>query len=606
MAEDLDYRMRQLRGTTAEWAAHDLVIGDGEIALELLGDGSYRMKIGTAASHRFSQLPYILQSPSSPEALQTSAWAPTRDIVYTRFFPTQRPPDLYVIGEPAKAQVNAANQLEVDADWTSTTNRVFYLHKFAEGVFRVKLLRNKFMLRFSAPDWSGRALWSSDGASISFGIISPTNTITTVIASGTLKGSATTDVIWLELVVGPTAQGAGVLLRSWVDGTARPAAPDVTVTMSAAVAGNEHNEGVLTLSSFTGTLATFLEFQFYDGASLGAQAAGQAAFVGRWFPRFDSGKVCMGTVCAGSKFRFRTQGAATVTVRYCGTLGVSAGLYPVGDIYLNGSPVATFTFDGGVGWQGRTLLGGLDASKTNYVEVRLRGIEQTGNKWLLGAGLLIESLDTPDAAGIITPWPDVRPKMLFIGDSITEGALGRGTPSTPMNCCGDVSWPVLSAESLGCQAVVNGFGGTGLTVSGSGGMPAANVNAFFYMKDRPIDTAAENVKFIVINHGTNDNGQGVSTATFQAAYIAFLQALLAAHTSVQCIYAMRVFSGLYAAQVQAAVAAINDPRVSYVDTSSWTDITYTDGATHPDVNGHAKAAAHLVTAVGVMQPASWL
>jgi hypothetical protein len=49
-------RMRQLAGTTAQWAANDLVIGDGEFAVERTSAG-IKLKIGDGAS-RFSLLGY--------------------------------------------------------------------------------------------------------------------------------------------------------------------------------------------------------------------------------------------------------------------------------------------------------------------------------------------------------------------------------------------------------------------------------------------------------------------------------------------------------------------------------------------------------------------
>lgn len=51
-------RMRQLVGTTAEWAANDLIIGNGELALEKLSGGAMRMKVGNGVD-RFSVLPYF-------------------------------------------------------------------------------------------------------------------------------------------------------------------------------------------------------------------------------------------------------------------------------------------------------------------------------------------------------------------------------------------------------------------------------------------------------------------------------------------------------------------------------------------------------------------
>lgn len=51
-------RMRQLNGTTAEWAANDLVIGLGEFALEKIAGGALRLKLGDGVA-KFSQLAYF-------------------------------------------------------------------------------------------------------------------------------------------------------------------------------------------------------------------------------------------------------------------------------------------------------------------------------------------------------------------------------------------------------------------------------------------------------------------------------------------------------------------------------------------------------------------
>ena len=48
-------KVRQLRGTDAQWAANDVVIDDGEIALALSPAGTYRMKIGNGVN-KFSEL----------------------------------------------------------------------------------------------------------------------------------------------------------------------------------------------------------------------------------------------------------------------------------------------------------------------------------------------------------------------------------------------------------------------------------------------------------------------------------------------------------------------------------------------------------------------
>ena len=50
--------IRHLRATSAEWAAHDIVIPEGEIALEKMPSGRIRARIGNGADH-FSALPAI-------------------------------------------------------------------------------------------------------------------------------------------------------------------------------------------------------------------------------------------------------------------------------------------------------------------------------------------------------------------------------------------------------------------------------------------------------------------------------------------------------------------------------------------------------------------
>lgn len=51
-------RMRQIVGTTADWGAHDLVLGDGEVALERIDAATVRARIGDGVKP-FSQAPYL-------------------------------------------------------------------------------------------------------------------------------------------------------------------------------------------------------------------------------------------------------------------------------------------------------------------------------------------------------------------------------------------------------------------------------------------------------------------------------------------------------------------------------------------------------------------
>ncbi len=55
---DTEARMRQLIGTTADWAANDLLLGSGELALEVITGGGVRAKVGDGTS-KFDALQYF-------------------------------------------------------------------------------------------------------------------------------------------------------------------------------------------------------------------------------------------------------------------------------------------------------------------------------------------------------------------------------------------------------------------------------------------------------------------------------------------------------------------------------------------------------------------
>lgn len=57
----IEARMRQLIGTTAEWIADDIVIGDGEIALERTEEGVLLIKVGNGVD-QYGDLPYLTLS----------------------------------------------------------------------------------------------------------------------------------------------------------------------------------------------------------------------------------------------------------------------------------------------------------------------------------------------------------------------------------------------------------------------------------------------------------------------------------------------------------------------------------------------------------------
>ena len=65
-------RMRQLIGTTADWAANNIVLGSGEIGVEVVSSTDIRLKVGNGTS-TWSALSYASSSSSSiSTAVQTA------------------------------------------------------------------------------------------------------------------------------------------------------------------------------------------------------------------------------------------------------------------------------------------------------------------------------------------------------------------------------------------------------------------------------------------------------------------------------------------------------------------------------------------------------
>lgn len=69
---DTAARQRQLIGTSADWAANNIVLGNGEIGIEVVSSSDVRMKVGNG-TQTFSALPYASASSTTINAATQSA-----------------------------------------------------------------------------------------------------------------------------------------------------------------------------------------------------------------------------------------------------------------------------------------------------------------------------------------------------------------------------------------------------------------------------------------------------------------------------------------------------------------------------------------------------
>jgi lysophospholipase L1-like esterase len=203
-------------------------------------------------------------------------------------------------------------------------------------------------------------------------------------------------------------------------------------------------------------------------------------------------------------------------------------------------------------------------------------------------------LASGEGVGFVTPPPRRKLILEAIGDSITEGVLvhRKGTPQEWTEIAdARLTYAFRTAEALGAEPRIIGFGRQGLTREGNGGVPPAGLSYPFVCEGVPAHDAPADV--VLINQGGNDSGR----PTIQAVY-GKLVARARERNPEAHIFCVVPFPQTHATSVASAVAdarAAGDRRVYIVETAGWLDrgADTTDGV-HPNVQGHEKAAKALV------------
>jgi hypothetical protein len=325
----------------------------------------------------------------------------------------------------ATAQITSVGVLSYVSDYAVASNGVILNRIFGEGKITFTVARGTFMFGVhTGADSNGFKVWSGGGTTVEVGYTLPgAVNIVPAIAMPGVAG----DYLNVEVELGATAQGFTVNLRVWPENTARPAAPGSQGTFAADGAASvfHKNEGFIKLETFGTTPVLLKRIRVEDGNNGQSLAESFAHFSGRWFTRYEGSTVCMSTIRQGSSFRFTVFGTNKVTgafVRPAGVTQSSILAVYVNDVFNQYVTItATAYFD---------LVTGLDVTKTYRVEVKLAGVHESDPVWIQGAGLLVKRLFAYN--GTIKPWADVRPKMLFIGDSITAGIAAKNTPGVSL------------------------------------------------------------------------------------------------------------------------------------------------------------------------------
>ena len=218
-----------------------------------------------------------------------------------------------------------------------------------------------------------------------------------------------------------------------------------------------------------------------------------------------------------------------------------------------------------------SLVGNADVPY-HYLEVVVKSTTETQNRWAAAGpstrvaftGLVLDATAAV-AAALLAPR-----NILVYGDSITEGVrtLGESEPADTDRNSATLCWSYRLGALLGAEVGVIGFGASGITRGGSGGVPALpdSFNQQWAGVPRSFSPQPD---LIVFNEGTNDGASNTVDAMTTV-----LNALLVLAPGTP-IGVLRPFNGAQAANLQAAIAASRTPALStYIDTEGFFNVSF--------------------------------
>lgn len=207
------------------------------------------------------------------------------------------------------------------------------------------------------------------------------------------------------------------------------------------------------------------------------------------------------------------------------------------------------------------------------LEVFVKSMTETANRWSAGVPSTRVVFTGLVSDGELVMYIPNTVNVLIYGDSITEGVLTLGGTAAFDTYHNDASVVYSRALGplLGAEMGVVGFGATGLSRGGSGGVPPLGIswNQLWDGVPRVFEPKPD---LIVLNEGTNDGSKNITDAM-----ISVLKDLTAACPGTS-IAVLLPFNGAERVFLQAAVAAT--PGATFIDTAGFYNTSY-GGGLHP-------------------------
>ncbi len=290
----------------------------------------------------------------------------------------------------------------------------------------------------------------------------------------------------------------------------------------------------------------------------------QNGFFGRWFDKEVNGRSCKVSTAPGAYLSLEVEGARELEVRF-------------EKMDMLRQPIWAYQID-----EQKAERRALDDTRielpdTNVHQLKIifESTDEYANRCDEERGLALA--DVSVSSGSARSSHQQKPVIAFYGDSITEGDCLLAAHTSPEHGSATRAYPWLLCELLQADALIAGYGGSGIATPGSFMIAEQALTHYSAGREAPRFDA----DLVVIEYGTND--LDVSPADFEAGYKSLLDAARTLHlgTSICC---MIPFTQVHADSITRAVREFSqsDARIklSCFETESL-DLNFTDGL-HPD------------------------
>lgn len=258
--------------------------------------------------------------------------------------------------------------------------------------------------------------------------------------------------------------------------------------------------------------------------------------------------------------------------------------------------LAVQVFIDGVG-QGRGAAGVFAYSELadaqHTAEFWVESVDYTAAVWAGTSGVTVTDI----TADSVIPWATGHPKMLVLGDSISQGLRVLDVGSVQNFHDGRQTFFQQFAASEGVEVWPMAFGDTGITVAAYGDPDALGVYPF---AKSGVAQADPDMDIALIAHAANDIG--VNDETFKADYATLLGLIRDDNPGIR-IFCCTPITGYAADKVQTikdVVTAdagrathLTHPDAVLIDCQLWPSIERSPDAGHPSLAGHTTMATAL-------------